>query len=607
MESRLLQAALGPTVARAERVKRVAAPALIALEGHCDPNKQDDAEDASLRLAMRTSLVAALTTLMNEYVCGGMMPPRSTPAAIAPAAAAPSATAPVAIAPAATTPVAKPLTACTSNKAPQPPALTAKPSEQTWSTVVRRQPKPTPSSPKPRANADSTKRGASTQATRTEARPTRAEQRDTRPRGSHSPHKGTSNAPKARVDDRILVRLADDSPMRDQDAWPLTNKLRLVNSQITTNLHSIARTKTGFAITPRGRDGRAILMSQSEVIKKFFGAGAEFEFAQASDSLAVGPIRRWIRAGSTREEVSPKLIEMSFQEATGITPLHVAFVDGCEHGNSAEVTFVVDIPATGRRPPTSIRMGPYQVPAKLLPREQKRPQCTNCYDWHKEEECPRAPHCRLCGSTTHETLHHTSCCEEAHHCPDECLHCGGPHPADAAECPLRPRRGAPPINAAERRAIRHTQAARRGKVQRRECTPALEALASRANERTPEVEMDLDSTPTQEAETVPPLEQPATQAAEPPAESTAIEVPVADTEVAAEPAAAHVVAADTPIPPVGSKNRIAKVTKKPKVTDARRAVVAQAIADLDTGTGSQGPLTLSGDTMDMVDSDGEEL
>jgi len=82
MNSRLLR----QLSARPWRVKRVAALALVALEDRCDQNKQDDAEDTSLDLATRLLLVAALTTLLNQYMCSSMVSPRPTPVAAAPVA-----------------------------------------------------------------------------------------------------------------------------------------------------------------------------------------------------------------------------------------------------------------------------------------------------------------------------------------------------------------------------------------------------------------------------------------------------------------------------------------------------------------------------------------
>jgi hypothetical protein len=90
--------------------------------------------------------------------------------------------------------------------------------------------------------------------------------------------------------------------------------------------------------------------------------------------------------------------------------------------------------------PRSLRILGTTVNPHLVIFKPKTIQCTNCFQWHNTRSCSRRAHCRICGSNDHTEVKHTSSCIATlpHQCPAKCLHCGGPHPADDPNCPLRP-------------------------------------------------------------------------------------------------------------------------------------------------------------------------
>ncbi|KID83792.1 reverse transcriptase [Metarhizium guizhouense ARSEF 977] len=70
--------------------------------------------------------------------------------------------------------------------------------------------------------------------------------------------------------------------------------------------------------------------------------------------------------------------------------------------------------------------------ARHIERTNPPRQCENCWDCHTRHACNRQTRCKRCGKTNHDN----ESCTAA----EQCANCLGPHTADLATCPARPKR-----------------------------------------------------------------------------------------------------------------------------------------------------------------------
>ncbi|KAG7402450.1 hypothetical protein Forpi1262_v018952 [Fusarium oxysporum f. sp. raphani] len=72
-------------------------------------------------------------------------------------------------------------------------------------------------------------------------------------------------------------------------------------------------------------------------------------------------------------------------------------------------------------------------PARLIKKTDRPRQCNVCLDYHRSRTCYRLPLCKRCGKAAG---HDSGDCTA----PEQCANCLGPHSANFADCPARPKK-----------------------------------------------------------------------------------------------------------------------------------------------------------------------
>jgi hypothetical protein len=149
----------------------------------------------------------------------------------------------------------------------------------------------------------------------------------------------------------------------------------------------------------------------------------------------------------------------SISEITGQTPIRTAETSQSIQSGLYNTSWFVNFETESHTPiPKTLRVLGVVATASLVTFKPKTIQCTRCFQWHNTRCCSRAQRCRICGSNNHTEENHTTQCTttKPHSCPARCMHCGGPHPADDCNCPLRlTHKG--PLSKSQREAITRTQ------------------------------------------------------------------------------------------------------------------------------------------------------
>jgi hypothetical protein len=250
-------------------------------------------------------------------------------------------------------------------------------------------------------------------------------------------------------DNRLFVRLPEDHHARGMDGYAILSGLRAQLGTDAGLLKEVQVTKTGFALCPASPDALKTLEARKDSLKGFF-RDCHIERGSRWVSYRVTNVPR--KVGQILDDGSYGLVPVHAQavvkevtEATGIPP--VAAVETRFSASNPALPFTswfVNFPeGTTATIPRQLRLFGASTTARHLPRKTSVVQCTRCWMWHNARSCARPPRCRQCGSTEHQEGHHPNRCDAAppHLCPPRCLHCHGPHPADAADCLLRPKAG----------------------------------------------------------------------------------------------------------------------------------------------------------------------
>jgi hypothetical protein len=247
-------------------------------------------------------------------------------------------------------------------------------------------------------------------------------------------------------DNRLFVRLPDGHQARDMQGYAILTSLRAQLGPDGSLLKEVQATKTGFALCPTSPNDLKALEAKGNLISTFFG-GCQVDRGSPWVSYRVTNVPRkvgQILANGTYSlvPVDSQLIIQAVAEATMITPV-----------SATETTYSVSNPhlhcsswfvnfpeGTTTAIPRQLRIFGITATTRFLPRKTTVVQCNRCWMWHNARSCARPPRCRLCGSTQHLEERHNNFCSspEPHLCPPRCFHCHGPHPADDANCLLRP-------------------------------------------------------------------------------------------------------------------------------------------------------------------------
>ena len=281
-----------------------------------------------------------------------------------------------------------------------------------------------------------------------------------------TPAKARLQLKPTRTDDRLFVRIPEGNTLRDHSAYAIQShlKAKLGNEgQILTNVQS---TKTGFALCPKDGDSENLMEKIKSV--SFFG-DAPVEKATPWTSYRIKNVPRTYGALEhinvewkyCLKPVTAEALKDALATAAGVAPVAIAASrDNDANPTSSSTTWIVRFPESHQRLPRTLFLFGCRTQTRILPKRQMAVQCTRCWLWHNTCTCASDLRCRLCGSSRHSEKYHANQCGATgqHVCPNRCIHCHGPHPADDVSCDLRPKPSGPPKTKNQVSAIRQINA-----------------------------------------------------------------------------------------------------------------------------------------------------
>ncbi|KAI0997979.1 hypothetical protein K3495_g10211 [Podosphaera aphanis] len=270
------------------------------------------------------------------------------------------------------------------------------------------------------------------------------------------------------LDDRLFLRLEQDATERLLSPYPLPLHYRKFLGTNAALLKEVQHVPSGLALRPSSADAVSRLESLfSEGIKegKLLDA-ITIEKAQNLVTYLLTSIPRSFTALNennqlTNYPITENLIRAELMEEKGLNLVSMHKTKGSiETPYYSSARYVARFPF-GTNLPRKFYLFGAEVLSRQLAKRITTVQCGRCFQWHNERVCSRALRCCLCGATDHTEANHQPCSPHSHHCPSRCIHCHTPHPVDAPECPLRPRRNGATLTKELMSQIRQTSAAAR--------------------------------------------------------------------------------------------------------------------------------------------------
>jgi hypothetical protein len=275
----------------------------------------------------------------------------------------------------------------------------------------------------------------------------------------------------ARPDTRLFVRIGLEHPARAAGSFALLTGLKNTLGEQAHLLKEVLAINSGFALCTDSIESLAALEQYTEKMTKGI-TNCKIERQAPWTTYRIDNIPRSVRildesGNILNEQVTDRILGEAIHDVTG-----QSLVRAVETKRSAErglynTSWSVNFLTDSHQPlPRSLRILGITVNPHLVTFKPKTIQCTNCFQWHNTRSCSRRAHCRICGSNNHTEEKHSSSCIATlpHQCPAKCLHCGGPHPADDPNCPLRPTPGGPPKTRPQIEAITKANKAARSRA-----------------------------------------------------------------------------------------------------------------------------------------------
>ena len=239
------------------------------------------------------------------------------------------------------------------------------------------------------------------------------------PRPAAKPEAQPARAAAASRDQRLLVRIGQDSPARSHNPWAVTTALR---EKFGDHVKEVRRIPTGFAIVPRNRASREAFLVQREAIKATLGGAVEVPGEQHPYFVPRVPVAVHDLL-MRRAQVTEESVAQETEATIGVAPIRVTATSNTSHPTR---NYIIVFP----KKVVTFHLYGSSGPSRVMKDKPRVLQCTNCWDYHDTRACRSLSKCRMCGS---ETFNRLGSCGHTH-----CAVCHGPHQADSETCPLRP-------------------------------------------------------------------------------------------------------------------------------------------------------------------------
>lgn len=294
---------------------------------------------------------------------------------------------------------------------------------------------------------------------------------------SHAGTRSTNKKKEPPKDNRIFVRLPHTHQARQIPGFTMLAALRQKLPDIAQYVQEIQPIKSGFALRPTTPEGRAALEACIPTLTEFYGEDCLVEKAVIYTSYRISNVPRRIAVlnednNLEQVDITAEMLSTAIKEASGMAPAATTQTPASAAApQDYSSSWITRLPSNSPKLARSIILFGMQASTKLLPPRTTIIQCRRCFLWHNDRACARAVRCRLCGSTEHTEPDHPTCNNSVHDCPPRCIHCHGPHPADAAECLLRPNSKGTKLTKQQTSYVRQTCGAARLSICSINCKP----------------------------------------------------------------------------------------------------------------------------------------
>jgi hypothetical protein len=265
-----------------------------------------------------------------------------------------------------------------------------------------------------------------------------------------------------RPDTRLFVRLGQDHKAREAGAFAILLALKSCLGDNATPLKEVQTIKSGYALCTDSLEDLAALEKSTDLITRSIG-NCTVERQAKWTTYRLDNVPRTVNTLSGSCAVGTDYLTRSILDITGQTPIRTVETSQSIQNGLYNTSWFTSFETESHTPlPKTLRILGVVVTASTITFKPKTIQCTRCFQWHNTRCCSRAQRCRICGSNNHSEENHTTRCISAkpHTCPARCMHCGGPHPADDRNCPLRLTHKGPKSKAQREDIIRKQKAAR---------------------------------------------------------------------------------------------------------------------------------------------------
>lgn len=233
-------------------------------------------------------------------------------------------------------------------------------------------------------------------------------------------------------DRRVMLRLAEEHPIRKMEAFCIREKVRATVRDPALVL-DVWHVNSGITILTPSPAKAAQLLQDSARIKADLGAD-KVEQQENWTTFVLGPIIKRQQGLTGIVDVTEDMVMTELCAATqDKIPIQGVFWTqrtASPHLLEGFARVCVKTQQASQFP-SRLRLFGRPVTINRIKAKPTIHHCTRCHGFHHERNCPRFCKCPKCG----ESEHAGQPCSR----PERCLNCRGPYPSDHARCPARPK------------------------------------------------------------------------------------------------------------------------------------------------------------------------
>ncbi|KAI8416245.1 hypothetical protein FOFC_02554 [Fusarium oxysporum] len=242
----------------------------------------------------------------------------------------------------------------------------------------------------------------------------------------HRQGQPTISAP-LRVDLRVFIRLDAEAPARAHNDYAIRAHISRKLGVDPRKIPRVLQVRSGWAVLAADITTRDLLVQRQTEWAPDLGAAA-VETRQEWFTYLVSDYPRKLTDLYGNEADSDAAVDEEIEIQTGQKPVNIRPARH-QPDNPLTKTLLVSF----LEPVKKYWRLFSSRPARLIKKTDRPRQCNVCLDYHRSRTCYRLPLCKRCGKAAG---HDSGDCTA----PEQCANCLGPHSANFADCPARPKK-----------------------------------------------------------------------------------------------------------------------------------------------------------------------